>query len=175
MARPGQTTHNPVTGERFRWHQTQQDTDGELARAEVWVSPGGGVFVEHVHPRSEERFEVLSGRMILERDGAEQVLVAGQEARVTAGTPHRWRNGSCDELHLFLELHDPQGFEDMIEEVFAAARAGATNAEGRMRLLPGAAMLRRHARNTRPATPPAAVQRVIVPPLALLARVVGKA
>jgi mannose-6-phosphate isomerase-like protein (cupin superfamily) len=161
---------NPVTGERFRWHLTAADTGGRLVRAEVWVRPGGGVFVEHLHPHSEERFEVLSGRMILEREREPIVLVAGENRRVAPGVAHRWRNGGQQELHLFIEVHDPHGFDAMIEDVFAAARAGAMGRDGRLKLLPGAALMRVHAGSIRASSPPMAIQRVAVPPLALLAR-----
>jgi hypothetical protein len=42
-------------------------------------------------------------------------------------------------------------------------------------LLPGAAFMRAHAANTRPTSPLPHVQRVIVPPPALAARVLGRA
>jgi mannose-6-phosphate isomerase-like protein (cupin superfamily) len=173
MAFAGQIIHNPVTGERFRWRLTANDTGGRLARAEVWVRPGGGVPVEHLHPHSEERFEVLAGRMILELDRAPRVLLGGEQARVAPGVAHSWRNGGDEELRLFIEVHDPRGFEDMIEDVFAAARAGQTDGSGRLKLVPGAALMRRHARNTRPTFPPPRLQRLVVPPLALLAGALG--
>ena len=170
MARTGQITANPITGERFRWHLTERETDGRMARAEVWVRAGGGVPVEHFHPYSEERFEVLEGRMVLECAGEARVLLAGECARVPAGTPHRWCNGGPEELHLFVEVGDPHGFEDMIEDAFAAAREGRTNAAGRMKLLPGAAFAQRHHDSLRVTSPPPAVQSLLLPPLALLGR-----
>jgi quercetin dioxygenase-like cupin family protein len=174
MAETGQMITNPVTGERLRWHLTEADTGGRLVRAEIFVRPGGGVFVEHLHPESEERFEVLRGRMILERDGEPSVLVRGERARIPAGVPHRWRNGSAEELHVIVDVVDPCGFEHMIEDAFAAARAGRTDGKGRVKLLPGAAFLRSHARSTRPTSPPLRLQRLLVPPLALLGRVLGR-
>ena len=173
MAETGQIVANPVTGERLRWHLTEADTGGRLTRAEIWVRPGGGVFVEHVHPHSEERFEVLRGRMIVERDGEPSILVQDERARIPAGTPHRWRNGGEDELHVIVDILDPHGFEFMIEDAFAAARAGQTDGQGRVKLLPGAVFVRTHSRSTRPTSPPLAIQRLVVPPLALLARALG--
>jgi mannose-6-phosphate isomerase-like protein (cupin superfamily) len=173
MATSGQIIDNPVTGERFRWHLTSGDTGGRLARAEVWVRPGGGVFVEHLHPDSEERFEVLHGRMIVEVDGEPRVVLGGETARVPPGVAHKWRNGGNEKLHLIIDVHNPRGFEDMIEDAFAAARAGQTDRAGRLKLLPGAAFLRAHAANTRPTYPPLPLQRVLVPTLGLLARVLG--
>jgi hypothetical protein len=87
--------------------------------------------------------------------------------------PHRWRNGGADELHTIIDVHDPRGFEHMIEDAFAAARAGQTDRAGRLKLLPGAAFVRAHAANTRPTYPPLPLQRVVIPTLGLLARVLG--
>ena len=153
---------NPVTGERFRWHLTEADTAGRLVRAEAWVSPGGGVRVEHFHPRSEERFELLSGRMTLERGGETHVLLGGDRATVLPGVRHRWCNGGDDELHLFIEVENPHGFEHMIEEAFAAGRGGG------MGLLPGASFARRHAASIRVTSPPVWLQPFVVTPLAWL-------
>jgi quercetin dioxygenase-like cupin family protein len=159
MARKGQIVENPVTGERFRWHLTEADTGGRLVRAEAWVRPGGGVRAEHFHPLSEERFEVLAGRMTLERGGEPHVLLGGDRATVAAGVPHRWCNGGDEELHMFIEVENPSGFEHMIEDAFAG---------GHMKLLPGAAFARRHAESIRVTSPPVWLQRVVVPPLAWL-------
>jgi quercetin dioxygenase-like cupin family protein len=150
---------NTVTGERFRWHLTEADTGGRLVRAEVWVRAGGGVRAEHFHPHSEERFEVLSGRMTLERGGHSHVLLGGDRASVGAGVPHRWCNAGDEELHMFIEVHDPRGFEYMIEDAFAA---------GQLKLLPGAAFARRHAESIRVTSPPLWLQRFLIPPLAWL-------
>jgi mannose-6-phosphate isomerase-like protein (cupin superfamily) len=170
MAQTGEIIDNPVTGERFRWHLTEADTDGRLARAEGWIHPGGGVPVEHFHPHSEERFEVLSGRMTLERGGETHVLLGGDCDKVAPGEPHKWCNAGEEELHLFIELTNPSGFEDMMEDAFEAARRGNTGPGGRMKLLPGALFAQRHAASIVVTSPPPAVQRVIVPPLAWLAR-----
>lgn len=174
MATAGQIVDNPVTGERFRWHLTEADTDGKLARAEVWVRPGGGVRVEHFHPYSEERFEVLEGRMTLERDGETHVLLGGDRCKVAPGVPHRWCNAGDEELHLFLEVTDPHGFEQMIEDGFAASHAGQVDAQGRMKLLPGSEFARVHADAIRVTSPPRWLQRIVIPPLAWLNRVAAR-
>jgi quercetin dioxygenase-like cupin family protein len=172
MAQPGEVVHNPITGERYRWQLTSAETGGELARAEVRVRPGGGSTIEHVHPYSEERFEVLAGRMILEVNGFRQVLVRGDRGRVGAGVPHRWWSSSTgdEELRVLLEVRDPRGYEAMIDDAFVAARTGQIDESGRMRPLSAAMFLDRHRESFRPTRPPEWALRVAVPPLARLAR-----
>ncbi|HEV2769217.1 MAG TPA: cupin domain-containing protein [Solirubrobacteraceae bacterium] len=109
MARAGQTIENPVSGERCRWLLTAEQTDGRLTRAELTVRPGGGVALEHVHPRSEERFELLEGELTLEVDGGRTVLHAGERATVPAGVPHRWANQGTGPLRLVTEMDPPAG------------------------------------------------------------------
>jgi mannose-6-phosphate isomerase-like protein (cupin superfamily) len=174
MAHAGEIVENTVTGERFRWHLTEAQTDGRLVRAELWVRPGGGVAVEHFHPHSEERFEVLEGRMTLERGGETHVLLGGDRDKVAPRVPHRWCNAGEEELHLFLELDDPHGFEDMIEDGFGALARGELRRDGQMKLLAGAAFAQRHAEAIVVTKPPPWLQRLIVPPLALLHRALSR-
>jgi quercetin dioxygenase-like cupin family protein len=160
---------NPATGERVRWLLRAGDTGGELVRLEMWTSPGGGVLGRHVHRRSEERFQVLSGRLLLEVDGEQRVLLAGEHASVPAGVPHRWRNGGPEELHTIIEVLRPGRFEDMLAASFAAGRNGGFDARRRMKLLPAARLVHRFPDEIGPPWP-AWLRRLVVPPLALAGR-----
>ena len=55
---------------------------GRLDRRPGWTTTGA----DHVHPRQEERFEVLSGELGLRVDGVERVHVTGDAVVVPAGT-----------------------------------------------------------------------------------------
>jgi len=160
---------NPATGERIRWLLRAPETGGELVRLEMWTSPGGGVRGTHVHARSQERFEVLSGRLVLESGGEQRIVLAGEQAAVAPGVPHRWRNGGPEELHMIIELDRPGRFEHMIEAAFAAGREGRFDAQGRMRPLAAAALVRRYPDEIAPPWP-RWLQRLVIPPLALAGR-----
>jgi mannose-6-phosphate isomerase-like protein (cupin superfamily) len=77
---------------------TAEETGGRLTRTEIWVA------ADHVDPHAETRFEVVRGRMVLERDGRQHVLLAGERARVPPGARFRWCNGGADELHVIVEV-----------------------------------------------------------------------
>ena len=160
---------NPASGERIRWLLRSADTGGELVRFEMWTRPGGGVRGTHVHAHSQERFEVLSGRLILESGDNQRVVLAGERATVPTATPHRWRNGGTDELHMIVELDHPGQFERMLEATFAAGRHGHFDDRGRMRPLAGAALVRRYPDEIAPPWP-RWLQRIVIPPLALAGR-----
>ena len=81
MAYTGQTLENPASGERITFRQTAANTGGELLAIDLELPanrrvPGG----QHIHPKQEERFEVVEGTMRF-RMGRERV-VAGHEADV---------------------------------------------------------------------------------------------
>lgn len=53
---------------------------------------GGGNGLVHVHPGSDEHFEVLKGRLRVEIAGAVHVVEAGQSVVVPRGAAHHFRN-----------------------------------------------------------------------------------
>jgi hypothetical protein len=63
MGYRGQVLDNPVTGERFVFHATSDDTAGKLLEFDLVVEPHGRVPGGHVHPGQQESFEILEGTM----------------------------------------------------------------------------------------------------------------
>lgn len=169
MTRGGRILENPVTGERVKWLVTGEESGGELVRAEVWARPGGGHGERHVHPFSEERVELLAGRMELHVGRESRVLVKGDRAAIPAGAPHAWRNTGTQELHFICELDPALQFERVTEHLFALAAAGRTDRRGRLRLLDAADLRRRYGEQLHLASPPLPVQRVLLGALAPVA------
>lgn len=121
MANVGETIENPLTGERITFLQTTRGTDGELLRFEYLLPPGFSI-PEHVHPRQEERHEIVSGTLNGRVAGNELVYVEGQKVVGPADVPHAWRNPSEDEgLLIVSELRPALRFEPLIETAFALA------------------------------------------------------
>ena len=63
MAKAGDELLNSVTGLRTVFRKTAEETSGELLQVDWIGEPGWTTGPDHVHPRQEERFEVLSGRL----------------------------------------------------------------------------------------------------------------
>ena len=60
---------------------------------------------DHVHPRQEERFEVLSGKLGLRVEGVERVLSEGEAITAPAGSAHAaWNASSDDEVHVLVDF-----------------------------------------------------------------------
>jgi mannose-6-phosphate isomerase-like protein (cupin superfamily) len=89
MARAGEVMENPISGQRIIFRKTADDTGGELLEVEsVYTKPSPSRPPTHYHPRQEERFEVLSGRVNVVVDGKERALEEGEVLTIQPGTPH---------------------------------------------------------------------------------------
>lgn len=174
MSRYGDVYENRVTGERAVVLRGDEDGGGQSVLVHLVVTPGGAVAGEHVHPRLEERFRVISGRLGARVAGAERTLTAGEEVTVPAGTAHDWWNAGDGDASVLVELSPPDPrFEAMIATLFGLANAGQTNAKG----MPGPLQLALLAQEFRDVIrftkPPAVVQKVLCGVLAGLGRMRG--
>jgi mannose-6-phosphate isomerase-like protein (cupin superfamily) len=127
---PGQTLVNAVTGEQLTFLRTAAQTDGEYVLVEAVVAPNGAVASAHVHPKQEERFEILSGELGL-RCGRERLVAkAGDVVVVEAGTAHKFWNAGDEEVRFRCEIRPALQFEALIETMFGLAEDGKTNRKG---------------------------------------------
>ena len=154
-ARSGDQLDNPVTGLRTVFRATSEETAGELLQVE-WI---GDAFwttgPDHVHRLQEERFEVLSGKLGLRVDGV------------------GWNAGD-EEVHVLVDFRPALRTAIAFESLAALAREGKTNRAGAPRNPLLAALVLRHFEDEIYfVRPPLALQRVVLGPLAALARVLG--
>jgi len=75
--------------------------------------PGETSEVRHFHQHARQFFFVLAGTAVLEVDGAELSLAAGEGCEVVAGTPHQMFNRSQADLE-FLVVSQPPSHGDRI-------------------------------------------------------------
>lgn len=147
MSRRGEVVENLITGERIIFLETSEDTNGELSRFEYVLPPGFSI-PEHVHPRQEERHEILSGTLRgcvgrRERDFGEGECVIGPP-----GVPHAWRNPSAgEELRIVSELRPALHLEALLESGFALARDLRTDRKNVPKRLPHIIMLANEAKH----------------------------
>jgi quercetin dioxygenase-like cupin family protein len=174
MAKAGDELVNPVTGLRTVFRKTAQDTSGELLQVDWIGSPGWTTGPDHVHPRQEERFEVLSGKLGLRAGGVERVHSVGEVIVAPAGAPHAAWNAGDGEVHVLVDFRPALRTETAFETLAGLARDGKTNRAGApknpLRL---ALILREFEEEIYFVRPPLAVQRVILGSLARVARLLG--
>lgn len=130
MARAGETIENPVTGERLTFLATARDTDGRLLRLDHVFARGGFVAAAHIHPKQEERFEVLSGTASFRIGERETTAGPSDVLTVSPGTPHTWWNAGEEETHVIVEFRPALRLETFFETFFGLARDGKLDKRG---------------------------------------------
>jgi mannose-6-phosphate isomerase-like protein (cupin superfamily) len=171
MARVGDVIEHPGTGEQIVFRQTARETGGMELVLEFRVRPGGFVAGAHVHPRQEERFDVLEGTVRFRVDGQERDAGPGQTVVVPAGVPHVWWNPGEAPVRLIVRFGPALRTEEFFEVFFGLAQDGKTDPQtGQAGLLQSAVMIWEFRREIRPASPPLAVQWALVPALAAIGR-----
>jgi len=164
---------NPATGEWIEFTAVAEDTGGQLVRFK-WRSVPGGVITEHVHPHQEERFVITAGEARFTLDGEERVARAGETIIVPAGVRHSEGNPGRAEVQAVVELRPALRSKQWHEALAGLVADGKTTKRGAPRnpLQLGATFWYfRH--ESRVTSPPIAVQNILLPPLAAIAKVFG--
>jgi quercetin dioxygenase-like cupin family protein len=169
VARRGELLESPINGQRAIFRDTAGDTGGALLRLDFFVAPGGFLGSEHLHPKQEERIEVLSGTLRCRISGRERSVGMGEIIAIPQGTPHTLWNESQEEAHALVEYRPAL----RMETLFGLGRDGKTYEEGSLRLLQGAVMLEEYKDEYRLARPPLPVQKTLLAVLAPIGRLLG--
>jgi quercetin dioxygenase-like cupin family protein len=175
MAYAGQTLDNPISGERITFRKTAADTAGELLEIDLELAPDGHVPGKHVHPKQEERFEVLSGTMKFKMGRKTVVAEAGDVVTVPAGVAHKFSNGGDETAHVRVQVTPALDMERLFETAVSLAQEGRTLGNGMPKPLDLSLFVREFAEEVQGAFPPVWVQRASMAPLAWIARKRGHA
>src|SRR5213593_1389201 len=173
MARQGDALENPVTGERLVFRRTTADSGGAVLSFAYFLPAGGSVPLAHVHPRQEERFEIVSGRARIRVGRRLRHAKAGEHVLVPRGTVHRLWNDGADELHAFVEFRPALRTEEGFEQLFGLARDGKLGKRGFPHPLQIAVMAKEYRDEAQFPLVPAVVQRALIAPLAAIGTRLG--
>ena len=132
MARVGQTIEHPLGGERLTFLETAATTGGEYLKVRLEMAPGGSLPRPHTHPRAEERFEVVGGRVQIKTAGQTRVAEAGETVIVPRGASHVWGNPFDDPAAIAVTVNPALDLETFFETWFGLARDGKVNARTQM-------------------------------------------
>jgi quercetin dioxygenase-like cupin family protein len=169
MAHAGLIVDNPVSGERFVFRTTAEDTGGELLAFELEVPPGGRVPGGHVHPAQEERFEVTSGTMRFKKGLRWVTAESGDEVIVPAGTSHRFANVGERPAKVLVQVRPALRMQELFEAVASLAGEGRTFQSGMPKPLDLALFMREFEPEVRAPVAPGIV-RAVMSPLVWIAR-----
>lgn len=130
MPRVGQRIENPIAGDAVTFIALEP-----ALVIDVETVAGGPGPPPHVHPRARETFEVLSGTLVLTERKREIVLRAGDTHVIEPGTPHKFASHP-EEGGVTRVTVDPAGrMAECLETMYALARAGRTDKQGRPSML----------------------------------------
>ena len=169
--RAGDVLWNPLTGEKALLVESPEENGGARIVADFAVEEGG--FVpggEHVHDVCAEHLEVRAGRITFVLDGVERTLGPGEDLTIEPGTWHHWWNAGEGEVQIRARVEPALRFAEALLVYWGLCADGHTDAKGRPRPLPGALVATRYREEIRYKQPPDAVQRLLAPPLAAVAR-----
>jgi quercetin dioxygenase-like cupin family protein len=173
MIRKGDVIENPVTGERLRFLETSNETNGESVLVEATVQANGFVAAAHLHPKQTERFEIESGVLAFKVDGKEIIARAGDSVTVPAGTSHKFWNAGDTEATFVCEVKPALQFERLLETMFGLAADGKTNRKGMPNPLRLAVIANAHFDDVHLPFPPAWMQKAGLALGAPLGRLLG--
>jgi quercetin dioxygenase-like cupin family protein len=175
VAYRGQTLENPASGERITFRETAATTDGELLAIDLELPAGrrvpGG---QHIHPKQEERFEVVEGTMRFKLGRKRVVAGPGDVVVVPAGQKHDFANVGDDDALVRVEVRPALKMEELFETAVGLAEHGRTFMGGIPKPLDLALFTEAFEDEVQGAFPPRWVQRMALAPLAALARRRGR-
>ena len=174
MAYAGQVIDNEVSGERIEFIKTAADTDGEYLEVELTLAPDGKVPGKHVHPKQEERFEILEGTMKFKMGRKTIVAKAGEVVTVPAGKSHKFENGSMSTARVRVTVTPALRMEELFETAGELAAEGKVLKSGMPKPLELALFVREFRNEVHAPFPPAFMQRAALAPLAAIAKARGR-
>ncbi len=119
--RAGQVIENPLSGERITIRRTAAQTGGALLAWELELAPGGRVPASHSHPRQQETFTVLEGRMRFRVGWRRQVAGPGDTVTVPPGTVHHFANPGPAPARVTVQTRPALAMQDLLETAAALA------------------------------------------------------
>ena len=129
---PG-STRDPVHRTSYAFTQ-----EGENMVVETWMEPGGGL-PPHEHPRQEERWYVIDGKVEF-RLGKEKRVIGPEDGEmvVPPNTVHALKAVQSTTAHLGCRVSPALGLQGFLEESAEAAREGLFMKGGIPKSLKGA-------------------------------------
>jgi quercetin dioxygenase-like cupin family protein len=161
---------NRHTGETLRLRRVR-DRDQVVLEIEGGLPPQRDGPPLHIHVFQREEGAVLSGVLNGRVGGRTVTFRAGERCVFPAGVPHRWWNDGDEPLRFKGRAVPAADLDRFLQAVFAIANAGTA---GRPSVFHMVHLLHRHRHTQRLAAIPAWVQRIVLPAVVVIGRVLGQ-
>ena len=165
------TLENRHTGEILRMRRTRDAQGRIILTIDGSLPPGKSGPPPHVHFHEHEEGHVQSGTLGVRVGDKRIVVPAGGTAVLPARVVHSWWNAGEDMLELSGQVTPVVDLDRYLQAIFAVANASTS---GRPSLFYMAHVLWRHRHTQAVAMPPRAIQRIVLPVVLLVGRILGK-
>ena len=128
-----------------------------------------------MHPKQEERFEVMAGTMEFRMGLRKIVAGPGEVVTIPARKVHRFKNGGDEEAVVRVTVTPALKMERLFETTVALAEEGRVTKKGMPKPLDLALFVHEYRDEVQGPFPPAVIQRASLAPLAWIARRRGRA
>jgi mannose-6-phosphate isomerase-like protein (cupin superfamily) len=158
---------NPVSGEHIVIRGTG---DADQLVWELFLDPGGRVPSSHAHPRQQERFTMVAGRMRFRIGDRRMIIGPGERVTVPPGTVHSFANAGPVRAQVLVETTPALDMADLLHTAAAIAQEQHAAHRRLPRLLDLALFMCDFEREVRAPYLPTVLVRLVTRSLARLAR-----
>ena len=164
---------NPVQGDTIIFRRTAEETDGDFLEFDMQLEPSAGGPPQHVHPKAEERFEVLAGKVQAEIANKTDHFAEEDTFVVPSGVAHRWWNEGKEKAKVRVRLEPATRMGEFLRTWYALAQDGKMNENGLPSIWQLAVTSAEYLDSVHLAQPPLIVQKIMWGTLAPIARLMG--
>jgi mannose-6-phosphate isomerase-like protein (cupin superfamily) len=152
----------------------REDGGDDVLRADVSLEPRSPGPPLHMHPTLEERFEGVSGAVVVQIGKERRSLLPGEQAVAPPTVAHRFWNGTDEPASFVGEIRPASpAFLEFLSVIAALAHDGRTKRNGEPRFLQGAVLLDEYLDVIALPGIPLGLQRVVFGLLAPVGRLLG--
>jgi quercetin dioxygenase-like cupin family protein len=173
MIRQGDEIENARTGQRMKFLQTGNETNGELLEIECFSPPTRAREPEHIHPFQENIFRMISGELSFSINGKVQKVLPGEAVSIPPNVPHHFWNSGITTAHYRQEFWPALNIAQLFETFFALARDGKLSKTGAPNIFRISMIMLAHEKELRLVKPPWRIQKLVFSLFAAVGRVIG--
>lgn len=115
---------HPAMGMRWEITRSTEDTNGELFESIQWYDPREPGPIVHLHPDTDDSFEVIEGTLEVCLDGEWSSVRAGEAVTVPAGVPHTFRNATDETVKAVTRFKPAARSEAFFRDMHRLVREG---------------------------------------------------
>lgn len=173
MLYKGSKIVNKRTGQQMIFLKTWAETNGTQLQIECFSPPAAAREPEHIHPRQENRFHIISGKLLFLINGKEITAGPGETISVPKNTPHCFCNPFTDDAHYIQEFYPALKTDRLFETFFELAERDKLDHKGAPNIFRTAQLMLFFKNEIRISKPAWFIQKIIFSLLSPISFVLG--